>query len=215
MEAVSYLSGEEHSARPQCASPVFTLFIFRLNDQWKDDERQKLLALLPRLIGTRGTLERHARQAHALVDGITRDLLPMIFDARGWDDLVKQLRSLAVIVDRESAQSALTTLNKVRKEVSGRRKPSPAAGASYDAFADAYVDSALSATYDAAIAWAANAAAYAHDAGDIYADDTTLAALAYDAAATCAAFAACTAAYVFRHKVVAETLDIFGRAIEA
>lgn len=215
MEAVAYLAGEEHSARPQCASPVLTVFCFRLNDQWKDDERQKLLAILPRLIGTRGALERHARQALAIVDGITRDLLPMVFDARGWNDLTEQLRSHAVIADRESGQSACAMLNAVRKAVSDRRKAPPPEGASSDEIAAAYVDAALSATYDGTIAWAANAAAYAHDAADIYADDDTLAALAYDAAATCAAFSACTAAYVFRHRVVAKTLDIFGRAIAA
>jgi len=214
-EAVAYLAGEEHSGRPQCASPVLTVFCFRLNDLWKDDERQKLLSILPRLIGTRGDLGRHARQAHAIVDGITRDLVPMILDPRGWTDLKTQLRSLAVIDDRESAQSACTTLSEVRKAISRRRKAPPPTSASYDEFAAAYVDTALITTYDSAIAWASNAAAYAYDAADIYAPDDTLAACAYDAVACTAAYAACIAAYVFRHKVVAKTLDIFGRAIDA
>lgn len=52
MEAVAYIAGEPHSDHPACASPVLSAIGRSLNDRFRDDERQLLVPLIPRLVGT-------------------------------------------------------------------------------------------------------------------------------------------------------------------
>jgi hypothetical protein len=155
MEAVAYIAGEPHSDHPRCASPVLTSFCIRLNDRWKDDERQLLLAVIPKLVGTRGDKARHKRQAFAIVDGLIRDLVPSILDARKWDDLADKLRALAPVVDAETSRAARTACIDVRDEARKRRS----------AYAAASDDAAYAASDDAAYAaYAAYAASASDDA---------------------------------------------------
>lgn len=53
MEFASYLAGEKFSDRPVCADPMLTEVAQRVNDSLSDTDRQKLLPLIPRVIGTR------------------------------------------------------------------------------------------------------------------------------------------------------------------
>ncbi len=95
MEAVAYIAGEPHSDHPSCASPVLARHCIRLNDRWNDEERQLLLAVIPKLVGTRGDTARHINQMFVLVDASLREIVPIAFEARGHTDLTAQLRGLA------------------------------------------------------------------------------------------------------------------------
>ena len=53
MEAVAWLAGLPHTDAPSCACPVIRAFVISLNDRMDDQNRQKLKAYLPRIIGTR------------------------------------------------------------------------------------------------------------------------------------------------------------------
>ena len=52
MEAVAWLEGLPHSDRPECTCPVLAAYTRSLNDRMPEDERQKLVAVLPHLIVT-------------------------------------------------------------------------------------------------------------------------------------------------------------------
>lgn len=53
MEFVAYLANEPHSHKPECACPVLTKFVVGLNDNFNNEERQKLKPFLPRILNTR------------------------------------------------------------------------------------------------------------------------------------------------------------------
>lgn len=52
MEFVSILAGASFSDYPNTACPVISSYVRTLNDNMPDDERQRLLPYLPRLLGT-------------------------------------------------------------------------------------------------------------------------------------------------------------------
>lgn len=52
MECVSVVAGEPWSDRPSCTHPVLAAAARGANDGLPDEERQRLLALIPRLVGT-------------------------------------------------------------------------------------------------------------------------------------------------------------------
>ncbi len=52
MEAVAWFAGEEHSDRPSCTSPVLAAYARIINDSLSQSERQLLVPLIPRLVGT-------------------------------------------------------------------------------------------------------------------------------------------------------------------
>lgn len=56
MEAVSYFAGEPHSDKPQCACPVLTSYMIKLNDNLGDKDRKKLKPYIKKLIGPRDGL---------------------------------------------------------------------------------------------------------------------------------------------------------------
>jgi len=104
MEAVSALAGEPWSNSPSCTSPVIAAYARSLNDWLPDDERQRLKAYIPRLVGTaEPDLEVH--RAFACADAAIRVFAPLAFAAA---DLVEEAATLGAHapVDLESAQSA-------------------------------------------------------------------------------------------------------------
>jgi hypothetical protein len=52
MEAVAYITGDEHSDTPKCVAPNVTDVMINLNDSMDEDDRQKLKDVVPRIIGT-------------------------------------------------------------------------------------------------------------------------------------------------------------------
>src|ERR1700676_5377451 len=52
MEMVAFIERLPHSDKPPCTCPVIGAYVRRLNDNMSAEERQSLLAYLPRLVGT-------------------------------------------------------------------------------------------------------------------------------------------------------------------
>jgi hypothetical protein len=104
MEAVSDLAGEPWSNSPSCTSPVIAAYARSLNDWLPDDQRQRLKAYIPRLVGT-AEPDLEVRRAFACADAAVRVFAPLAFKAAG---LVEEAATMGAHapVDRESAQSA-------------------------------------------------------------------------------------------------------------
>jgi len=104
MEAVSDFAGEPWSNSPSCTSPVIAAYARSLNDWLPDDERQRLKAYIPRLVGT-AEPDLELRRAFACADAAVRVFAPLAFTAAGLVEEAAKLGALAP-VDRESAESA-------------------------------------------------------------------------------------------------------------
>jgi hypothetical protein len=104
MEAVSDFAGEPWSNSPSCTSPVIAAYARSLNDWLPDDERQRLKAYIPRLVGT-AEPDLELRRAFACADAAVRVFAPLAFKAAGLVEEAAKLGALAP-VDRESAESA-------------------------------------------------------------------------------------------------------------
>ena len=79
MEWVAYIAGEPHSDQPACVSPVLRSFGISLNDQWDDEQRQKLRPYLARCIGTAGD-GRDLERSWLATDWLLREFLPAFLD---------------------------------------------------------------------------------------------------------------------------------------
>ncbi|HEX7022762.1 MAG TPA: hypothetical protein VF171_07880, partial [Trueperaceae bacterium] len=75
LEAAAWWGGEDHSDHPRCVSPVLTAYGHELNDGLDDESRQRLVPLIPRLVGTAGDGRDEAR-AWLAVDWIMRVQAP-------------------------------------------------------------------------------------------------------------------------------------------
>ncbi len=198
MEAAAYLAGEPWSDRPTCVSGVLTNFAMSLNDNWDDDQRQKLIPFIPRMIGTAGDGQDEARGYLAL-DWLIRTFTPVWLDLAGLTIEAQELRELRRIVDLVSAQSAGPVVRSARDKAYAAR----------DAARAAAWAAAGAAAGDAA--WAAAGAA-AGDAAGAAAGDA-----AWDAAWAAAGAAAGAARDVLQPTVVIlqdSALELFDRMID-
>lgn len=82
MEAVAWLEGLKHTDRPKCTSPVIASFVRALNDCLLDSERQRLVAYLPRLVGT-VSREHEDERARYLDEQAYTKCWPFVFRAYG------------------------------------------------------------------------------------------------------------------------------------
>lgn len=57
MEAVAWLAGEAHTDQPKCTCRIVREMAVLLNDAASDEQRRRLVAYLPRIIGSRGTVQ--------------------------------------------------------------------------------------------------------------------------------------------------------------
>jgi len=105
LEAAAYLAGEGHSDQPQCVCPVLAAFGRGYNDRASNSDRQALKAVLPHLIGTRGSVALEQRRMFRLVDFAVRECAPVSLDKAGLTEQASGLRALAPIVDRETARA--------------------------------------------------------------------------------------------------------------
>lgn len=105
MEVVAWLAGEGHTDAPDCASPVLRSFTISLNDQWDQQQRQKLIPFLPRMVGTNGDGQDETRSYLAL-DWLIRTYTPAWLDLAGLTAEAQELRDLRRIVDLVAAQQA-------------------------------------------------------------------------------------------------------------
>ena len=192
MEAVAFLAGLGHTDAPECASPVMRAYTIGLNDAWPDEQRQRLVPYLPRMVGTAGDSQDEARSYLAL-DWLVRTYTPAWLDLAGLSDEARALRNLPQIVDLAAAAAAGPVVREARAKAAAAGAAAWAAAwaAAGDAAGAAARDAAWAAARDAAWAAAGDAAG---DAAWAAARDAAWAA-AGDAARAAAGDAAWAAAW--------------------
>jgi hypothetical protein len=159
MEAVAYFAKLPFSDRPECVSTVLIDFGQRLNDVLPDDLRQRLVPMIPALIGTRGDGKDETRSYMAL-DWLIRTYTPAWLDLAGLAAEATTLRDLRRIVDLSVARAAGPIVK------SAQTKAAAAGAAAWDAaWAAAWAAAGAAAWAAAARAAAAGAAAWAAAAG--------------------------------------------------
>ena len=219
MEWVAYLAGEPHSDQPVCVSPVLRSFGISLNDQWDDEQRQKLRPYLARCIGTAGD-GRDEERGWLAMDWLIREFTPAFLDLhpdlRG--DAVA-LRGVAPVLSIEALDDAMFALKDAQQRAAAARAAAWAAAGA--AAGDAAGAAARAAAGDAAgaAAWAAAWAA-ARDAAGAAAGDAAGAA-AWAAARAAAGDAAWDAARAAAGDALkptvthlqASALDLFDRML--
>jgi hypothetical protein len=93
MEAVAWLEGLPHDDRPKCTCPIIANFVREINDMADDEQRQRLVAYLPRLVGTVSPDYEMERAEHLVWAAITRFATISLDEANlSWP--AKKLRSL-------------------------------------------------------------------------------------------------------------------------
>ena len=130
MEVVAFLAGEGITDAPQCSSQVLRTFTIGLNDQWSDEQRQKLRPYLPRMVGTANDGQEEARSFLAL-DWLIRTFTPAWLDLAGLADAAAELRALRRIADIAAAEAAGPVVR------ASRQKAAAARAAAWDAAGDA------------------------------------------------------------------------------
>jgi hypothetical protein len=112
MEAVSVMAAEQRSHQPRSVEAVLGMIVSLIADNVTDDTRQKLIPLIPGMIGTAGDHKGSAR-VRALKRWIWTDNIPMwVHAASDGSQYVPAIiaRSGPVIMDRAPDQVARTML---------------------------------------------------------------------------------------------------------
>jgi len=105
MEAVAYLTGEPHSDRLECVSPVLGSWGRAINDAMPDARRQELKVFIPDMVGTADDGKDEAR-SFMCADFAVGVIAPMALDAAGLSGHATKLRELPEIVDKKTATAA-------------------------------------------------------------------------------------------------------------
>src|SRR6266568_4118928 len=192
LEVASMLAGQPFGDGPPCVSPVLRTFGISVNDQWDDEQRQKLLPFAPRLLNTAGDGLDEARSYLAL-DWLIRTYTPAWLDLAGLTDVAAELRALRRVADMAAAAAAGPVVwdAQTKAAAAGAAAWDAASAAAWDAAGAAAGDAAGAAAWDAAWdAAGAAAGAAARDAAGAAAWDA-----AWDAAGVAAGVAARDAAW--------------------
>ena len=109
MEAAAYIAGESWTDHPVCVSTVLTAYGITLNDSWDDDQRQKLIPFIPRLLGTAGDGQDKAR-SYLAIDWLLRTYTSTWVHLAGLTAEASALREHTRIVDVPGVESIQTAL---------------------------------------------------------------------------------------------------------
>jgi hypothetical protein len=176
MQWVARFAGEEVTDHPACTSPVLTAFAITWNDGLPEDERQRLIPFIPRLVGTAGDPEADAVRAWMATDWLVRTFTVTWLRKAGLVARADELAALPALTSADLAAAAQPIIEKARAEADAARAAAwdAARAAAWDAAGDAAWDAAGDAAGDAARAAAWDAA---RDAAGVAARDA-----AWDAA---------------------------------
>lgn len=131
MEAVAYIAGEPHSDHPACVSDTITEVMIEANDNLDDIARQRLLEVVPEIIGsgwngagkTKAERKAEIRQVAAMkrkaADILENDLqIDLDFDEVSVEPhmLVYTLRDVANLDDKEIVEHVLEVVRAAAKE---------------------------------------------------------------------------------------------------
>ena len=160
LEAVAYIAGEPHTDRPKCVCPVLAAFGRAWNDALDDEDRNRLLRpFIPRLVGTRSTVEVEQRRAFMAADWAVRVATPVWLRAAGLVDEAGALEALAPLTSAEACIKAMPTIRQAREAAlaSGAAATGAVTGAARDAARAAATAAAVAASTAAAGAAATGA----------------------------------------------------------
>lgn len=189
LEAVAFVAGEPHTDNPQCVCPTLAAFGRSWNDALSDEDRNRLLRpFIPRLIGTRSTVEVEYRRTFMATDWTVRTCAPVWLRAAGLGDEAESLEALHPL---DSAGGCLGAASMIAQVRDAARAAWAAAGA---VAKDAAWAAGVEAVRDAGVysAWAAAGAGAGYAA--VYAAVFAAGAVARDAAVYAAGAAARAAA---------------------
>lgn len=147
LEAVAYVAGEPHTDHPACASPILGAFGRSLNDAFPDDKRQRLVPLIPQIVGTADDGHDQERGLMA-ADWLIRLYTPTWLRLAHLDAAAESLEQLPRQATWDDVQAAVPVVREAR------RKAAAAWAATWDgawaATLDAAMDAARVAAGDAA-----------------------------------------------------------------
>ena len=106
MEAVAWFAGEHHTSHPETVSPVISAFCQLINDRVGDEERQRLVAYIPRLAGSKAAHDVELRRTMAIADWAVRMVAPAALRAAGLAKEADDLSQVPVVSDAGTAQDA-------------------------------------------------------------------------------------------------------------
>ena len=149
LEGVSYVAGESFTDSPQCASKILGAFGRSLNDVLPDEKRQRLVPLVPLIVGTAGDGFDQERGLMA-ADWLIRVYTPTWLRLANLDEAAVSLESLPRQASWDDVEAAVPVVREAKRQA-------VAAG-------DAAWDAARVAARVAAWALAANAARVASGA---------------------------------------------------
>lgn len=117
MEAVAWIAGLPHSAAPDCASPIITIFVQALNDRMDEERRQHLRRYVPRLIDTCDP-RLEPDQARLLASRAIDHFLPAALHDAGHSFFARQLE----VADRWPDRQACVGTRCITYRIWRRRK---------------------------------------------------------------------------------------------
>lgn len=130
VEAVAWFAGEPHSDHPTCVSPVLGEFMRVWNDAMDDADRQQLVPLVPRLVGTAASDDVELARSYLALDWYCRVSAPAWLRLAGLTAEAEAIEATAPIVDSESARDARKALDRASKAASAQRSAAESAARS-------------------------------------------------------------------------------------
>jgi len=124
MEAVAFLAKESHSDHPECACPVVSAMLRRLNDQMNDTERQQLKRFIVPLIGSKSTPKVERIRAYLALDWSIRVAVPIALRAAKLAAHATALSKIAPITDLDTLAIARPVLDKALEAARFARRKS-------------------------------------------------------------------------------------------
>lgn len=120
MEMVAYMERLPHSDAPECTCPVLASYVRTLNDNMNDEQRQKLLPILPMLVGTVND-DLVVQRAEFFAQAAQERFVPMCGEdpAKVWDEAVQVLvEAIELDPERIVAHWSTDVAEKLIKEFS-------------------------------------------------------------------------------------------------
>ncbi|MFZ9079266.1 MAG: hypothetical protein ACO23H_12090 [Alphaproteobacteria bacterium] len=120
MEMVAFMERLPHSDAPECTCPVLASYTRTINDGMSDEERQKLLPILPMLVGT-ANKEMSLKRAQFFATAAKERFVPMCGEepSKVWDEAIQVLvEAIELDPERVVAQWQADSVEKLIKEFS-------------------------------------------------------------------------------------------------
>jgi len=120
MEMVAYMERLPHSDSPECTCPVLASYVRTLNDNMNDEQRQKLLPILPMLVGTVND-DLVVQRAEFFAQAANERFVPMCGESpdKVWDESIQVLvEAIELDPERVVAQWSADVAEKLIEEFS-------------------------------------------------------------------------------------------------